>query len=300
MPNWCTNNLVVTGSLDSIDGWVKGNHNGDGFLSFEVGVPSSPGEGEEGGLACRVGNWGTKWDLGENVEFERVERSGEVVCVYNFFTAWSPPFEWAVAVSVKNPNVSLVLNFDEPGVGFAGTYVVKNGVAVEEVKLASWGRCCVEDCENGVNFGVHWLDQQAGGACEEHVYFADDVEEVLWVERLKGDIFAAAEFNVGRVLETFLLQPEEINTVLNDSERAGSVRKLLWECSDDGQKVMLVQFWSVADLVAAVGVVETRMFLTEVYGWDERFGELAGLLAGTFTAGGGSLNVTVRNILSSN
>lgn len=68
-------------------------------------------------------HWGTKWDLSD------VETTGVIneQIEYVFETAWSPPDSWLEKVAKDWPDLKFTLNYDEPGIGFAGILVFEHG-----------------------------------------------------------------------------------------------------------------------------------------------------------------------------
>jgi len=95
-----------------------------------------------------VGNWGTKWDLGQDstsVSEEITET--EIAGVYKWgvgsSTAWSPAFEIFATISEQYP-VKIVYQYAEEGMCFFGQAVIENGeidddsreITAEDYKLA--------------------------------------------------------------------------------------------------------------------------------------------------------------------
>lgn len=70
----------------------------------------------------RIKHWGTKWD----VDAELVEADEERL-VYQFDSAWSPPFEWLKTVARNYPKLHFKLKYDEPGMGVMGVIVAGDG-----------------------------------------------------------------------------------------------------------------------------------------------------------------------------
>lgn len=159
MPNWCSNTLIVRGLEKALgrfhDAHAGRNDDDETTFSFKGSVPtpsvltkiisSSPhNQWERGGeklqikertlafLRARYGaddwydwqnaNWGTKWDAGT------AHSDASPGCrTYEFSTAWSPPIEWAKKASLIHPALELAIEYDEPGMCFAGTFKVYRG-----------------------------------------------------------------------------------------------------------------------------------------------------------------------------
>ena len=69
-----------------------------------------------GGYGWQSANWGTKWE--PNLEYADVENSD--YAQYGFDTAWSPPETLIEKVSVDWPTLTFRLEYEEPGMNFAG------------------------------------------------------------------------------------------------------------------------------------------------------------------------------------
>lgn len=69
-------------------------------------------------------NWGTKWDASDPVMNHNVART-----VYEFATAWSPPFGALATMSKQHPTLTFDLRYWEGGMGFSGRTVIKNNEA---------------------------------------------------------------------------------------------------------------------------------------------------------------------------
>jgi hypothetical protein len=143
MPNWCNNNLTLTHEdpamiTRAFDALERGE-----FLSEFIPVPeqlkivagmvSDPDAQkkleedtarnlEELGYGnwydyC-VGEWGTKWDCGEQGSSD-IHPDGRMLHTY-FDTAWAPPI--AAYEKLEAMGFGVEAMFYEPGMGYAGTY----------------------------------------------------------------------------------------------------------------------------------------------------------------------------------
>jgi len=140
MPNWCFNNLCVTGdnkaSLTAFRQWLGD----DGFLlnkiaplPVELENTTSPTPKDQIDAAkilqekygvpdwysWRVNNWGTKWDVEATVDDD-----DESNINITFDSAWSPPCMAIAALGTLFPDLSFTLTYHEPGMCFAGTLTV--------------------------------------------------------------------------------------------------------------------------------------------------------------------------------
>lgn len=154
MPNWCQNKLNVSGPKKELARFARENKKRGKSLSFEKLLPTpdalsettSPkkrsGDSQEDmrlymleltGQAApsdwytwRVQKWGTKWDVGEGLRFERTEEG----LLYDFDTAWSPPLAWVEAASKAYPALKFDIKYCECGNDFSGRIVFEGGETV--------------------------------------------------------------------------------------------------------------------------------------------------------------------------
>ena len=122
MPNWCNNNISMTGPKDILEAlWNKATENGNQLLEAMVPI----GEWE---YDTAVNAWGTKWDVSTNgLSFESWDDKAEISGYFD--SAWAPPIEAMEAFLAQNEGVSIILSYEEPGMDFCGVY--ENGDCVE-------------------------------------------------------------------------------------------------------------------------------------------------------------------------
>ena len=141
MPNWCDNQITITGPnsvIDKIEKIVKEEKDGNGLLNFMKPMPkeldgtTSPSssadkpqpmvEGFDNWYDWRVENWGTKWEVNE---FYGVDRQGDTIS-FGFSSAWSPPIRayetFIMNMSEKNLDVSVKAYYYEGGCDFMGCW----------------------------------------------------------------------------------------------------------------------------------------------------------------------------------
>ena len=138
MPNWCDNQVTITGSksvIDKIEKIVKEEKGAGGLLNFFKPMPkeledtTSPSssadkpqpmvDGFDNWYDWRCENWGTKWEVNE---FYGVDRIGKTMITFAFSSAWSPPvgaYEYFLA---KNEDCSLKAYYYEGGCDFMGVW----------------------------------------------------------------------------------------------------------------------------------------------------------------------------------
>ena len=146
MPNWCDNQITITGPnsvIDKIEEIVKteDTHENTGLLNFFKPMPkelegtTSPSssakkpqpmvEGFDNWYDWRVENWGTKWEL---CEFYGVDRQhlndslDESIISFGFSSAWAPPINAYEQFLRDNENCSLKAFYYEVGCDFMGEW----------------------------------------------------------------------------------------------------------------------------------------------------------------------------------
>ena len=159
MPNWCNNNISITGPnsvIDKIEKIVKEEENTDlsskekgetpGLLQFMAPMPkeldgtTAPSssadkpqplvEGFDNWYDWRVENWGTKWELcefyGVDRQYHSEQNEGESTITFGFDSAWSPPINAYEQFLRDNEDCSLKAWYYEGGCDFMGEW--NNGI----------------------------------------------------------------------------------------------------------------------------------------------------------------------------
>lgn len=155
MPNWCNNNISITGPnsvIDKIEKIVKEEENTDlsskekgetpGLLQFMAPMPkeldgtTAPSssadkpqplvEGFDNWYDWRVENWGTKWELcefyGVDRQYHSEQNEGESTITFGFDSAWSPPINAYEQFLRDNEDCSLKAWYYEGGCDFMGEW----------------------------------------------------------------------------------------------------------------------------------------------------------------------------------
>ena len=147
MPNWCNNNISITGPnsvIDKIEKIVKedDSHKENGLLNFfhpmpkeldGTTAPSSSAdkpqpmvEGFDNWYDWRVENWGTKWELcefyGVDRQYHSEQNEGESTITFGFDSAWSPPINAYEQFLRDNEDCSLKAWYYEGGCDFMGEW----------------------------------------------------------------------------------------------------------------------------------------------------------------------------------
>lgn len=134
MPNWCTNELQVTGDIDAMDKWRSAlveNETFEPILVFNKLIPM-PKEYEEGEkwYNWRIEHWGVKWDI-DGDDSQPYDFS-ETHAHYNFQTPWGPPVELFENITNDFPGITFELAYYEEGMQFAGLIKWKDGEVIHD------------------------------------------------------------------------------------------------------------------------------------------------------------------------
>tara|TARA_R110000737_G_scaffold340317_1_gene363108 strand:+ start:21 stop:698 length:678 start_codon:yes stop_codon:yes gene_type:complete len=162
MPNWCWNNLEVSGDEKQLQKFVekslvkeehslvKSRLEHDNF-SFEGTLPRGD---RKDWYEWSIANWGTKWDACEpNINHDDIDYFS-----VSFESAWGPPIQWIDNIMQDFPDLSFTLEYEEPGMCFGG-------------RLSAQYKVIWDD--------FHWDIDQASECCEGEVYDNDDKEFTL-------------------------------------------------------------------------------------------------------------------------
>ena len=151
MPNYCNNNIIITGPNSVIDK-IEKIANGDkgDLLQYFYPMPKELNDtvagpepktkkeklekrrlqveyGASNWYDWRVENWGTKWDIMEFYNINRKEiGEDESEISLGFDTAWAPALGAYERFIDKNSNCSLKAYYYEPGCDFMGEW--DNGI----------------------------------------------------------------------------------------------------------------------------------------------------------------------------
>ena len=137
MPNWCNNNITISGPAETISQLWKDAVMAEGLLEAMVPMPEGlretvKGTGDELQIEkydgftnwydwC-VSRWGTKWDVSlEGIEYTDNEDGTASISGY-FDSAWAPPIEAYNRFLEANEDCSLTASYYEMGCDFAGLY----------------------------------------------------------------------------------------------------------------------------------------------------------------------------------
>ena len=161
MPNWCSNELTITGDKEVISRFVAGTKDSDGSpciiesylptpleltmtMSGSFADKNSPEAvelaamqqsnidkyGHKDWYDWNIANWGTKWP-DSDTDGGDIYNDGTTVS-YSFQSPWGPPEEAFRRISAMFPELTFVLSFCEEGMGFYGATSFFNGEVAAE------------------------------------------------------------------------------------------------------------------------------------------------------------------------
>ena len=154
MPNWCNNNISITGPnsvIDKIEKIVKEESNNaeNGLLQFFHPMPAelkdttapAPNKtakdkkiakarklefGADSWYDWRVNNWSTKWELcefyGVDRQYHTEQNEGESTITFGFDSAWAPPIGAYEKFLENNSDCSVRAFYYEGGCDFMGEW----------------------------------------------------------------------------------------------------------------------------------------------------------------------------------
>ena len=117
MPNWCQNQVTISGPrpvIDEIKAILADTDNDSRLLKW---MRPMPPDQEENWYDWCVTNWGTKWDV-TNVFVQ--DDTEEDAVTFAFDTAWGPPVEAFRHWAEQDGRVTYRLSFIEEGLMFVG------------------------------------------------------------------------------------------------------------------------------------------------------------------------------------
>lgn len=141
MPNYCDNELSITGTQQNVvdflnDFTAVDEDNKQLYFSMAniVPEPSTPDDPSYGWYQWRLDNWGCKWDINISQAVEDAydqiinsEANDKVTTDIYYTTAWGPNLEFLERASKKYPNLTFSIKFYEPGCCIAGHYSYSDG-----------------------------------------------------------------------------------------------------------------------------------------------------------------------------
>ena len=163
MPNWCDNNITITGPnkiIDKIDKIVAEEGSEGNLLQYFYPMPKeledtkAPADnpnslenksrklkfGADSWYDWRVDNWSTKWDVNEFYGIRRIELGiDESEISFGFDSAWAPPIGAYENFLNENSNVSIKASYYEGGCDFMGIWDNGDDICYEVSTIAPKG-----------------------------------------------------------------------------------------------------------------------------------------------------------------
>lgn len=164
MPNWCSNEITITGDKDKIKSvlnQIREIPSNDNAVLFKTLIGEDPELNKVGWLESNLKRFGTKWDVSVsdcNGEFDE-----EQIKLYPN-TAWSPPVPFCMTLA-KEYGVNVNIQFFEPGCDFAGKATINSNGEME-----------TED-DYQYDQGMYILDNEGFWIDRENDYL-DEVEDM--------------------------------------------------------------------------------------------------------------------------
>jgi len=169
MPNWCDNNLTITGDAESLQKFLAAITNADESITILKNLVPFPTELEgkdildkegnvfgkaftDDGYSWCLRNWGTKWGDCET----QITVNGDYL-VIRYETAWSPALEGLEQVSLLFPTLAFQTDWVEEGMQSIGAASFQNGNgSVHDVPDSDFPS--LESDENGEEDWQAWSD----------------------------------------------------------------------------------------------------------------------------------------------
>lgn len=124
MPNWCMNNMIVTGPQEDVARFWDGlGDDKNNVLSTYAPLQTENGEWD---YFAAVANWGTKWDF-DISENSQETINGTTYLYASFDTAWAPATDGIAKIAAKFPSLKFAVAYFEPGMGFYGYDIFFDG-----------------------------------------------------------------------------------------------------------------------------------------------------------------------------
>ncbi len=134
MPNWCSNDLEITGSPKLLNKLLKhveiteseatDIHEKAEFSCHRI-IPR-PSIKDDDWYDWNVANWGSKWDVSDFYWFDKDWESGSLGATFS--TAWSPIPQVILELSRQFPKLKFIYKFHESGNDFFGKVEYSKGV----------------------------------------------------------------------------------------------------------------------------------------------------------------------------
>ena len=130
MPNWCSNEITISGDVTKIVQALESIENKEDRNLFKSLIDVPQDEYDNDWYNTNLKYFGTKWDVSYE-ECDPQEIDDECI-VLTPSTAWAPPIEFGVNLA-KKYGVEVDMYYHESGMDFCGkTYIKSDGTYIEE------------------------------------------------------------------------------------------------------------------------------------------------------------------------
>jgi len=173
MPNWCSNEITLSGPKDVIDEIVDSKFLLQNLFPCPQDLldTTSPAEfndkdkakenvakyGYPDWYSWQVANWGTKWDIGPVDNLDPIQIGDKYELSFYFESAWSPPVEAMKNLHEKysSRGLEFTMEYYEGGCCFLGVCSSKDGEFDDEYEEFS----CADELEKAVKLLSHQMGE---------------------------------------------------------------------------------------------------------------------------------------------
>ena len=144
MPNWCDNEVRITGNADELrelfaeaskphPEYTDSEHPVIFLMDNLVPMPKGYID-DTRWYQWSLDNWGCKWDVNQEYgETQVYYDEGDSVGGLSYLTPWSPNREFWQTVSKRFPNLKIDLRYIEEGMFYMGQEIIQNGETLDQV-----------------------------------------------------------------------------------------------------------------------------------------------------------------------
>ncbi len=131
MPNWCNNSMVACGPEQQIRAIAAKLKVKDGKLSDFMPQPVDENGELIGGVDWQYDTWGTKWgDCDTELIDENYSSPNTSTISLGYQTPWGPASALIKEISRLHPDVTIDIEYEEPGMTFFGVEQHKGGETI--------------------------------------------------------------------------------------------------------------------------------------------------------------------------
>jgi hypothetical protein len=165
MPNWCSNELTVSGEYHNLKEFVLNGINDDNGewcisnfrpMPEELATTTKPSRlsdeekselvkkyGHSDWYSWNMANLGCKWDCSTDNEVNEIsiieQSNGDASISLYFESPWNPPYEWFRFITQEYPELTFNNFYEEPGMMVCGVIVCSDGSYSQEEDEMKWG-----------------------------------------------------------------------------------------------------------------------------------------------------------------